>query len=174
MSTSAGLSLEEAGALVREVAGTLVTAEVIAQWHARSEGNPFFLVELARLRVTDTDVAPVPATVRDVVVRRLEPLPEETRELLLLASVLGRRCSLDVLAAIAGQPVDTTEDLLAPARDAGLVHEPEVGVLAFTHALTRDAVADHDHAFAPRAPARPGGPRPADDAGLAGVSASPD
>ena len=136
-----GLSLEEAGALVREVAGTQVTAEVIAQWHARSEGNPFFLVELARLRVTDTDVAPVPATVRDVVVRRLEPLPEETRELLLLASVLGRRCSLDVLAAIAGQPVDTTEDLLAPARDAGLVHEPEVGVLAFTHALTRDAVA---------------------------------
>ena len=62
--------------------------------------------------------------------------------LLLLAAVLGRRLSLGLLAAVADQPVDEVEDALAPARAAGLVHEPEADVVAFAHALTRDAVAD--------------------------------
>ena len=43
----------------------------------------------------------IPATVRDVIARRFQTVPEQTRSLLLLAAVLGRRCSLDVLAAVA-------------------------------------------------------------------------
>ena len=37
--------------------------------------------------------------------------------------------------------MDDVDDALAPAREAGLVREPEAGTVAFTHALTRDAVA---------------------------------
>ena len=136
-----GLSEAEAGSLVTEVTGSAPDPDVVAEWHARSEGNPFFLIELARLGSDPAQAGAVPATVRDVVARRFETLPEQTRSLLLLAAVLGRQCSLDVLAAAAEEPVDDVDDLLAPAREAGLVHEPEAGTVAFTHALTRDAVA---------------------------------
>ena len=120
------------------VAGTVVPAEVVDDWHRRSGGNPYFLVELARLDARDSTT--LPATVRDVIVRRLQGLPERTRELLLLAAVLGRHFSLDLLAAVAGQPVEDVDDALTPAREAGLVEDPEAGTAAFTHALTRDAV----------------------------------
>ncbi len=76
-----------------------------------------------------------------MVTRRLRGLPDDTRSLLLLAAVLGRECSLDVLAAVAGQDAEQVEDALAPAREAGLVREPGPGLVAFAHALTRDAVA---------------------------------
>ena len=135
-----GLSSADAGSLVRDVSGGTPDPDLVAEWHDRSEGNPFFLIELARLGA-EGRVDAVPATVRDVVTRRFDILPEETRSLLLLAAVLGRRSSLDVLAAVAEQPIDAVEDLLRPAREAGLVLEPEAGTLAFTHALTRDAVA---------------------------------
>lgn len=134
----AGLTREEAQSLVDAVAGTVVPAEVVADWHRRSGGNPYFLVELARLDARDSTT--VPATVRDVIVRRLQVLPEPTRELLLLAAVLGRRFSLDLLAAVADEPVEDVDDALTPAREAGLVVDPEAGSVAFTHALTRDAV----------------------------------
>ena len=134
-----GLTPEEARSLVDAVAGAGVPAEVVDDWHRRSGGNPYFLVELARLDARDSTT--LPATVRDVIVRRLQGLPERTRELLLLAAVLGRRFSLDLLAAVAGEPVEDVDDALTPAREAGLVEDPEAGTVAFTHALTRDAVA---------------------------------
>jgi hypothetical protein len=138
----AGLSLDDASGLVSAVARTPVDPGVVEEWHTRSDGNPYFLVELARLGVGEQSADTVlPATVRDVILRRLEDLPEQTRPLLLLAAVLGRRFSLDLLAAVADEPVEDVDDALAPAREAGLVQEPEVGTLAFTHALTRDAVA---------------------------------
>ncbi len=56
-------------------------------WHARSGGNPFFLVELARLGQGDPDR--VPPTVRDVVTRRLSLLPERARQSLVTAAVTG-------------------------------------------------------------------------------------
>ena len=133
-----GLTLEEAQGLVAAAASTAVPAEVVADWHLRSGGNPYFLVELARLDARDSTT--LPATVRDVIVRRLQGLPESTRELLLLAAVLGRRFSLDLLAAVAGERVDDVDDTLTPAREAGLLEDPEAGTVAFTHALTRDAV----------------------------------
>lgn len=135
-----GLTLEEAAGLVEAVAGRPIPADVVAAWHARSGGNPYFLIELARLGALEPDVG-LPGTVRDVILRRLQDLPEQTRSLLLLAAVLGRRFSLDLLAAVAGEPVDDVDDALAPAREAGLVEDPEAGVVAFSHALTRDAVA---------------------------------
>jgi DNA-binding SARP family transcriptional activator len=137
-----GLSLDEARGLVQAVAGAAIPPAVVEEWHTRSGGNPYFLIELARLGAADPEAdATVPATVRDVILRRLQDLPEQTRTLLLLAAVLGRRFSLDLLAAVAGEPVEDVDDALAPAREAGLVQEPDAGTLAFTHALTRDAVA---------------------------------
>ena len=129
-------------------------------WHDRSEGNPFFLIELARLGADPAQGDAVPATVRDVIARRFETLPEQTRSLLLLAAVLGRRCSLDVLAAVAEESVDDVDDLLAPAREAGLVRRAggrDGGLHARPDARRRGR---HDHRLAGRPAPCPGGPRP--------------
>ena len=69
-----GLGAHEARMLVRSVAGPEIADATADAWHRRAAGNPFFLVELARL--DEEDVAEVPATVRDVVTRRLAVLDD--------------------------------------------------------------------------------------------------
>ena len=56
-----------------------------ASWPSRTDGNPFFLVEYARLAHDGGDLAALmaeadpPTAVSDVLARRLERLPEESR-----------------------------------------------------------------------------------------------
>jgi DNA-binding SARP family transcriptional activator len=132
-----GLSQQEAGALVHSLTGE-ADDDTVAAWHERAGGNPFYLVELARLGRASA----LPPTVRDVVLRRVDDLPGQTRELLLVASALGRELSLDVLAAVAGLDPDQADEQLDPARSAGLLVDRGAGRVAFSHALTRDAVDD--------------------------------
>ena len=148
-----GLDDHDAGRLLTAVAGGEVAPSSLAAWQSRAEGNPFFLIELARFGASgggqhqheiesSAQAQQLPATVRDVIVRRVETLPETTRELLLLAAVLGRRFSLDLLAAVVSRDPDEVESTLHPARQLGLLMDVEAGMAAFTHALTRDAVVD--------------------------------
>ncbi len=134
----AGLTLEESRALVAHVADDEVPADRTADWHERSGGNPFFLVELARTSAGDQ----VPPTLRELLLRRLHPLPQDTADLLRQAAVAGREFSVDVLAAAAGTDADTVDRALDDARAHGLVRDREVGRMAFDHALTRDALVD--------------------------------
>jgi DNA-binding SARP family transcriptional activator len=80
--TLRGLSLEESGELLARTAGGPVDEDVVAALHARSEGNPFFTTELARLFVEEgrlaadaVAAASVPTGVRDVLARRLSGCP---------------------------------------------------------------------------------------------------
>ena len=112
----------------------------VEDWHRRSGGNPFFLLELARL---GGDGSEVPATVRDVVTRRLEQLPQRALETLRTAAVAGRRFLPETVAAGSGADlVQVTDDLETAARIGLLVEGADAssGELAFSHALTRDAV----------------------------------
>ncbi len=134
-----GLDRGEAAELLRTVHGAEVDPAALDTWHARSEGNPFFLIELARLGAA----APgeVPGTVRDVVTRRLEQLPEPARDTLRTAAVVGRRFHTEHVAAAADRVGDDKlEEELEAAVAAGLLVEDEDGQLAFSHALSRDAV----------------------------------
>ncbi|HEY7717699.1 MAG TPA: BTAD domain-containing putative transcriptional regulator, partial [Pedococcus sp.] len=91
-----GLGAAEAAAVVEavaEVSPNEAQAELLA---ARTDGNPFFLVEFARLAHDGgdlsglmTDAGP-PTAVSDVLERRLARLPEETRTVLRWAAVVGR------------------------------------------------------------------------------------
>jgi hypothetical protein len=73
----------------------------------RTEGNPFFLVELIELLRSERRLdarpgaADIPDSVRDVLERRPRPPPEDTRALLTLAAVVGREFPLDVLEGAA-------------------------------------------------------------------------
>ncbi len=132
--------LERAGtsALLTGLAGRPLPDSLLDAWHARSGGNPFFLVELARLGQGDPDR--VPPTVREVVARRLSLLPERARETLMTAAVTGQRFRPEVVAAANGLDLDDVADDLDAARVADLVVDAESGLSAFAHALTRDAV----------------------------------
>ncbi|GGO76789.1 ATPase AAA [Nonomuraea cavernae] len=102
----------------------------------RSGGNPFYLTELLRLPASERDL--VPPGARDVIDRRLARLPETTRDLLGAAATAGREVPLDLLAAMAGRPVEDVMTHLEPALAAGLLQE--AAGYRFSHALVRQAL----------------------------------
>jgi DNA-binding SARP family transcriptional activator len=142
----AGLGPAEAAAVVEAVAEVAPSEEQAGLLASRTDGNPFFLVEYARLAHDGGDLtglmaeADPPTAVSDVLARRLERLPEETRAVLRWAGVIGRSFDLAVLAAAADLDEDDVLDRLDPALAAGLVREDGIGRYLFGHALVRDAI----------------------------------
>ena len=84
----------------------------------------------------------VPPSVRDVIARRLTRLTPQGRDLLVLASVLGREFGLDVLARLAGRR--RVLGVLDEAIASGLLADVPgaAGRLRFEHALVRDTLYD--------------------------------
>ena len=137
----AGLAGDDALALVSSVTGADADPARVDDWHTRTGGNPFFLVELARLATsTGGWRGEVPESVQTVLARRLDDLPDATREVLLVSAALGREHSPLLLAHVGGWGPDEVTDRLEPAHEAGIVHQRDDGRLVFEHALTRDAV----------------------------------
>ena len=115
-------------------------------------GNPLFVSELLRsfdeeqhLRieagVAEISESAVPASLGATLIRRLSWLPEGTRDLLRLASLLGTSFTLTELSALTGRTVVEVASWLRDATLAGLV----VGDgerLSFRHDLVREAVYD--------------------------------
>jgi transcriptional regulator with AAA-type ATPase domain/tetratricopeptide (TPR) repeat protein len=69
----------------------------------KAEGNPFFLEELCRSVEEQDDFTTIPAvpdTIEALLLARIERLPEETRQLLQTAAVLGREFPLQLLSAV--------------------------------------------------------------------------
>jgi tetratricopeptide (TPR) repeat protein len=119
---------------------------------ARAEGNPFFLEELTHTltRAGQGGVAAVPGTVHEVLLARIERLPESERALLQAASVIGRDFSPALLRAMAGGE-EELDARLAALVQAEFLYEAVVAddpLYAFRHALT------HDVAYESLAPAR--------------------
>ncbi len=136
-----GLDAGDAQALVSSVTGTDADPVRVDDWRTRTGGNPFFLVELARLAsTTGAWRGEVPESVQTVVAQRLADLPDPTREVLLVSAALGREHSPLLLAHVGGWGPDEVTDRLEPAHDVGIVHQRGDGRLVFEHALTRDAV----------------------------------
>ncbi len=139
-----GVSASDAARLVQAVTRTAPAPADAEELCRRTEGNPFFLVELARLARDDGDLARLlaerrtPAAVHDVLTRRLDRLRPATADLLRQAAVLGRTLEVDVLAAVAGLSEETVLEELEPALGAGLLAEEDVDRFRFTHSLVRD------------------------------------
>ncbi|MGY1803816.1 BTAD domain-containing putative transcriptional regulator [Blastococcus sp. SYSU D00922] len=125
------------GQLVERVAEAPLDAEVLADLHDRSGGNPFFATELAR--VLADGPGRLPPSVRDVVVRRLDRLPPASRDVLRLAAVAGQRFDVPLLLR-AGTDDDALTDALDAAEAAHLVRPSSGGGMAFAHALVRESL----------------------------------
>ncbi len=139
----AGLTEEETARLVAELAGDLEPG-VTTALHARTDGNPFFLIEYGRLardegRRLGEALQTVPPTVTAVVTRRIAQLPEPTATTLTAGAVIGREFSVDVLAQALGADELALLDLLQPAVDGDLLRDVGGDHFRFGHALARDA-----------------------------------
>jgi DNA-binding SARP family transcriptional activator len=146
-----GLGPTEVGRFLTELTATVPSPQLVTEVHDRTEGNPFFVSELARLSSQDgsgegslASSAQIPIGVRDVIRRRVARLPEATGQLLAAAAVVGREFDLDVLFALSGDDHDTTLDLLEPALQARLIIESEEARTSyrFSHALVNETIYD--------------------------------
>src|ERR1700730_2033791 len=118
----------------------LATEEIVA----KADGNPLFLEQLSLHAGEARDlrsVLMVPDTIHDVVMARIDRLPEQLKQLLQLASVIGREFSLRLLRAVwwGAEPLD---NLLRELNRLEFVYERVVGdgmVYVFRHAVTQEA-----------------------------------
>jgi hypothetical protein len=139
-----GLATTDVARIVRAVAAVEATGRQADELATRTDGNPFFLVEYARLARETGDLAGLlgeadpPSAVGDVLTRRLDRLPGSTARLLTWAAVAGREFELAVVAEASGTSEDEVLDGLDAAVAAGLVREEREGGFVFTHALVRD------------------------------------
>ncbi len=116
-------------------------------------GNPLWAVAMLRsladegmLRRAGDSVeattSELPASLSDLVVRRLRHLPRATLELLQVTAVLGDAVSLRDVAAVARRPLAEVVGQLSDAFDAQLLGEADDRVV-FRHQLVHDAIYQH-------------------------------
>jgi DNA-binding CsgD family transcriptional regulator/tetratricopeptide (TPR) repeat protein len=137
-----GLPPKGTGRLMARVAGRRPTSHMVQQVQARTDGNPFFVAEIARL---DTyDVLAIPDNVRVAISRRLDRLPTLAVQALVVAAVIGREFDFPLLRASLR---NVSEDRLLRAIDEGLqtlLIEPLPARgeewYQFRHVLIRDAL----------------------------------
>jgi class 3 adenylate cyclase/tetratricopeptide (TPR) repeat protein len=117
----------------------LATEEIVA----KADGNPLFLEQLTLHAGEARDlrsVLMVPDTIHDVVMARIDRLPDALKQLLQVASVIGREFSLRLLSAVwRGTEL---EDLLRELNGLEFIYDRVVGdgiIYVFRHALTQEA-----------------------------------
>lgn len=138
-----GLDETAAGRLLRATCARPVDNATVQAIAKRTGGNPFFLLETARLLDSigaEHAVTEVPAGVGEVLRHRIAGLPAPARALLAQASVIGTEADVRVLGDIAGFEDSVLLDAVDAALRSGLVTEPGPGRIRFAHALVRDTV----------------------------------
>ena len=122
----------------------------------RAQGNPFFLEELINALVErgdfegdkgayrlkgGIDSIPLPSTVQAVVAARIDRLEENAKEVLEIASVVGREISTPILDAVAGLIPAELSEAAQHLRQAELLYDVppfEQRLLAFRHPLIQE------------------------------------
>jgi len=124
----------------------------------KTEGVPFFIEELikslkdlkiieredSRYRITkDVKEATIPATVQDVIMARVDSLPEGSKSLLQTMSVIGREFNYDLIKRVTGLTEQEQELLsqLSVLKDSELLYERGIypqSTYMFKHALTQE------------------------------------
>ncbi|WP_339133624.1 AAA family ATPase [Streptomyces sp. f51] len=147
---------EDVAALLDAATGGTPTPSAVRALARYTGGDAFFVTELlrsgGRLDGTRSGATEVSVRVRDAVRARTAGLSPRAARLLDLASLLGTRFRLDVLAEAAAEPLDQVRALLGEAEGAGLLTEAGADEGRFRHDLLREALS--------------GRPAPAERAGL--------
>ena len=158
------LSVDEGGAMLADLLGSDLTAEVRDLIVERSEGNPLYVEEIVRMLIDDgvlratqasrwevarpvADVE-VPRSIQGLIAARLDGLPDDEKTFLQDAAVVGRVFWTGAVATLAGVDRAASRDVLARLRVKELVlpHEPssfsDELEFSFRHNLIRDGAYD--------------------------------
>ena len=106
----------------------------------RTQGNPFFIEQFAA--ASDPECADIPDSLRDLLLTRVDALPEAAQRALRVAAVGGTRFGHDLLTRVAGSDEGELESALRVAVAAQLIIVDPDGGYEFRHALVREAVHD--------------------------------
>lgn len=153
----APLRREDTRELLRDLAGEDPSLDGLDEpIHERTGGNPFFIEEIVRELAESgyleggrgayrlakpIEDAGVPVTVQAVLAARIDRLGPEAKQLLQVASVLGKEIGEEELALTAGLDAEAIERALRELVDAGFLYEAELypeRLFAFRHPLTRE------------------------------------
>lgn len=139
----AGLRPDEARELAAHLGGAnAVPADVAERVLDRSGGNPFFLEELLKADASTPGQGGtrLPETVHEVVLARIDALPQRARQVLQLAAVIGVEFSEPVLAGV--EPEGDLPDALRTLQREDLVLPRSAGVderrFVFRHPLIQE------------------------------------
>ena len=139
--TLGGLSGDEITELVAHTLGHPADEDLLRAVQMRSEGNPLFVLELMRLADRlDRMEAGLPRSIREVIGRRLDRLPSDTRQLLRQASVVGREFTVALLGPVAEENTAWLLDQLDAAIVAELVIVVNRYTFRFAHVLTQEVL----------------------------------
>lgn len=126
----------------------------------KTEGIPFFIEEFIKslkemnlvkqnddqyfLIKSNSDVI-IPSTIQDIIMARVDSLPEEAKDVLQTGSIIEREFSYELIKNVTKLSENKLKTYLTMLRDAELIYErglyPE-GTYIFKHALTRAVVYD--------------------------------
>jgi class 3 adenylate cyclase/tetratricopeptide (TPR) repeat protein len=151
------LAREDTRELLRDLAGEDPSLDGLDEpIHERTQGNPFFIEEIVRelaeagylkgergayRLARPIESAGVPVTVQAVLAARIDRLDPAPKQLLQVASVVGKEISGRALGLTAGLEGEEIEPVLRELIEAGFLYEAELypeRVLAFHHPLTRE------------------------------------
>lgn len=129
--------------------------EFVAEVTRATGGSPLFVEELmVHLAATGvlqqrdggwdlavaTDQIPIPETVLDLMVHRLARLGPGAASVLPVAAVVGSSFTVDVVAGVVDEPLETIVDVVDGGVDIGLLHEDgPAGTFSFADEITREA-----------------------------------
>ncbi len=154
-------SPSEHRSLVESLVGApKVSDELATRLREATEGNPFFTKELVRSLVESGGIArddtgawsfskeaeisadALPATIQQAVEKRIERLPQELRDLLSVASVLGKTFDSKDLETLAEDAKDLDDDIDRLVREGMLEEERESrgDRLTFSSGIVRDVL----------------------------------
>ncbi|MEZ0240494.1 MAG: AAA family ATPase, partial [Chloroflexota bacterium] len=131
----------ETAELVRAIRGSGVDAALIDLIHERSDGNAFYVEELAGAEATGA--AALPDSLREILLAKVGTLTAQTQELLRTASVGAPDVSTRLLEQVMGRQATALEPSLDEAVDRHLlvpVDDPLEERFAFRHALVQEAI----------------------------------
>jgi class 3 adenylate cyclase/tetratricopeptide (TPR) repeat protein len=151
------LRQEDTRELLRDLAGADPSLDGLDEpIHERTGGNPFFIEEIVRelaeaghlegergayRLARPIEDAGVPITVQAVLAARIDRLSPDAKQLLQVASVLGKEVSSEALGMAAGLDEEAMERALRELIESGFLYEAEMypqRLLAFRHPLTRE------------------------------------
>jgi len=126
----------------------------------KTEGVPFFIEEFIRsLRdlsiiekkdnkyhmAKDIQDVTIPSTIQDIIMARVDSLPEGAKDVLQTGSVIGREFSYELIKRVTGFSEQSLLSHLSALRDSELIYERGIfpqSTHIFKHALTFDVVYD--------------------------------